>query len=276
MPGAAEPAALNHPPRAPFRLNLVTYNLCRGGNPGYGAWARLFDALHPDILLAQESAPPGKYLASRVRPWVPPPDSTALWAPAGRNTWGSAVFSAGHTLAPLPLPDDLAGWVVGGRVTDLPIPGSDGRPLHLYSVHTPRGTTGNYLAEVTRILDCIQVGAGGADLVIGGDFNIAISRRQAGETLKNTPGELLIFARLEAEFGLMNCWQTAHPGEPLARTLRFLHRANSPPYHCDGLFVPAAWRPALRCCEVLDTPFGDPPSDHNAVQAVFEWATPLG
>ncbi len=259
----------------PAHVTLVTYNLCKGGNRDFGVWRRLFDRLQPDIFLAQESSPPTKYEHSLTQPLQQPAGSTILWLPAGRNHWGSAVFVRSGTVTPITLPDDLAGWVVGAAVRDFPGPTGADRLLHIYSVHTPRGPVGNYAQMVEQILDSIAARSAGADLIIGGDFNIAISRRQPDETRKNSPAELRIFTRLE-KFGLINCWQTVHPAQPLARTLRFLHNPASPPYHCDGLFVPATWGPALRTCEVLeyDDPFGAPPSDHNAVVADFDSVAP--
>lgn len=257
------------------QLNLVSYNLCKAGAPGYGTWATLFDALAPDIFLAQESASPEQYMAAKARPFRPPTGSAMLGGRAGGNYWGSALFVCTGALTPIPMPEDLAGWVAGAAVTGLPTPGSSTAPLHIYSIHTPPDANGNYAPVVERILDCIGERSAGAALVMGGDFNITISQRRPDETLQNKASEKEIHDRLREEFRLINCWQIAHPEVPLARTLRHLYNAESPAYHSDGLFVPAAWRAALRSCEVLDQPFGDPPSDHNAVQAIFEWDSAL-
>jgi endonuclease/exonuclease/phosphatase family metal-dependent hydrolase len=45
---------------------------------------------------------------------------------------------------------------------------------------------------------------------------------------------------------------------------------DSPPYHCDGLFVPASWAAALRGCAVLEAEQWCALSDHNPVTADFE------
>jgi len=63
------------------------------------------------------------------------------------------------------------------------------------------------------------------------------------------------------------CWQERHPGEPLAQTLRWTgNRAT--PYHCDGLFIPRAWRARLTGAEVIQGPEWERLSDHNPVLAV--------
>ena len=79
----------------------------------------------------------------------------------------------------------------------------------------------------------------------------------------------MLLERLREELGLVPCWQTAHPGEPLARTLRWMHRNDSPPYHCDGVFVPGAWTSALQSCTVLEGDEWSALSDHNPVVATL-------
>ena len=255
------------------RLNLVTYNLCKGGSPGYGTWAALFDKLAPDIFLAQESAAPEKYQAAKVQPFHRPPGSDLCWEQAGTNDWGSAVFARTQPVTPMPPLGEFAGWVMGAAVAGLPTPGDSAAPLHIYSVHTPRQPRHPATDVVGKILDCIRAQSAGAEVVIGGDFNITISARQPGEEQENSAAEKELFERLRMEFGLINCWQTAHPNTPLARTLRHRHNPDSLPYHNDGLFVPAAWGSALCSCEVLeiDPSFGELPSDHHVVQAIFEY-----
>ena len=78
-------------------------------------------------------------------------------------------------------------------------------------------------------------------------------------------------ARRQTAAWLVACWQAAHPGEPLGRTLRWRHRADSLPYHCDGLFVPVGWLPALRDCTILTGGPWDIASDHHPVVATFDW-----
>ena len=87
--------------------------------------------------------------------------------------------------------------------------------------------------------------------------------------LYNSPGERALLVRLRDELGLLPCWQAGHPHEEPARTLRWMRRLDSLPYHCDGLFVPAAWLPALLACEVLEDEEWCRLSDHNPVVATF-------
>jgi hypothetical protein len=81
-------------------------------------------------------------------------------------------------------------------------------------------------------------------------------------------GVVLIQARLADEFGLLNCWQAANPNQPLCQTLRWTGNRTIP-YHCDGLFVPKAWRERLESCVVLAGDEWDRLSDHNPVVASF-------
>jgi endonuclease/exonuclease/phosphatase family metal-dependent hydrolase len=81
-------------------------------------------------------------------------------------------------------------------------------------------------------------------------------------------GEREILARLESEFDLVSCWQTANPGRPLAQTLRWSANREAP-YHCDGIFVPSAWAPRLRACRVVRGSRWAGLSDHNPVLAEF-------
>jgi endonuclease/exonuclease/phosphatase family metal-dependent hydrolase len=53
-----------------------------------------------------------------------------------------------------------------------------------------------------------------------------------------------------------------------------MRRQDSLPYHCDGLFVPAAWTSSLLNCEVLEDEAWCTLSDHNPVAATFATAGP--
>ena len=110
--------------------------------------------------------------------------------------------------------------------------------------------------------------------MLAGDFNVVVGLREPGQTPSVSRAERALLERLSGELGLVACWQTAHPGEPLARTLRWMHRADSPPYHCDGIFVPAEWAPSLQSCDVLEDEAWCALSDHNPVVATFALGTP--
>jgi endonuclease/exonuclease/phosphatase family metal-dependent hydrolase len=81
-------------------------------------------------------------------------------------------------------------------------------------------------------------------------------------------GERALMARFTEELDLVPCWQTANPGRPLAQTLRWCVNRTAP-YHCDGIFIPRAWRRRLESCEVLATSEWIALSDHNPVLAVL-------
>jgi hypothetical protein len=140
------------------------------------------------------------------------------------------------------------------------------------------------------MLDLIGQHRGDGDLIIGGDFNLTVGQRHHSERRDDgTPwltaeAELAVQARLGEEFGLINCWQTANPGMPLAQTLRWSGEPRPPicpqcppvrSFHCDGIFVPASWGTPF--CTVINneewTGRNDgrrlPRSDHNPVVATF-------
>jgi endonuclease/exonuclease/phosphatase family metal-dependent hydrolase len=112
---------------------------------------------------------------------------------------------------------------------------------------------------------------GDADLIIGGDFNIAASFRHNGEEMKTGKANEAILARLSNEFGLKSCWQTANPDQPLAQTLRWGSNKTTP-YHCDGIFAPITWDQLLESCEVVSNGW-ETLSDHNPVVATFNLST---
>jgi len=66
----------------------------------------------------------------------------------------------------------------------------------------------------------------------------------------------------------ISCWQAANPNCNLAQTLRW-GPDQATPYHCDGIFVPAAWSRYLDQCKVLSSPVWEELSDHNPVVASF-------
>jgi exonuclease III len=240
----------------------VAYNFLRGGSARRaGHWSRLRARLGADVVLAQECRPPQDAPGEAFRPG---PDDTLVWTPAAARRWGSAVFLHGRRGAPLDVPG-FAGWVVG---TELEGPSwSRGRPLRLFSIHCPAGPRG-YVRTMHEILDRVAPLGAGADLVLGGDFNVVVGHRQPGEPIPVTRGEREILDRLSAELGLISAWQAAHPGRPLAQTLRW--SANrSAPYHCDGIFVPATWGRRLRSCRVVTGSRWTKLSDHNPVLAEF-------
>ncbi len=251
-------------------LTLATHNLYMGGPGDYSAWARDLAALDPDILLLQESSEPARYVGN-----LPPEQHAqvrgAIWATTATNYWGSAIYLKQGSSVEMSLPAELRGWVVGAEMRDLAWHPASPGPLYVFSIHTPTGTPRGCECEVNAILDVIAPLAAGRAVIIGGDFNVTVSARHGAEERRNTLGERAIHRRLRDEFGLINCWQTIHPDEALSQTHRHFFSDDPQPFHIDGLFVPAAWQPFLKSCEVANGPAwrGTMNSDHFPIIATF-------
>jgi endonuclease/exonuclease/phosphatase family metal-dependent hydrolase len=246
-------------------LRVVAYNFLGGGSAGRaGHWSRLQRALTPDIVLAQECRHPQDTPGERFRPRD---GDTLLWTAVAARRWGSAIFLRRIMATPLPI-RGFAGWVVGAEVAGRN--GPDARPLRVFSIHCPVGERG-YVRTLHEILDRIARVRAGADLILGGDFNVVVGQRQPGERIRMSRGEREILERLATEFDLLSCWQACHPNRPLAQTLRW-SADRIAPYHCDGIFVPSAWRPRLSACRVVRGLRWAGLSDHNPVLAEFSAA----
>jgi exonuclease III len=243
-------------------LRVVAYNFLGGGSRRRaGHWSRIRARLAPDIVLAQECRPPE---ASPAETFRCASGDTLLWMPAAARRWGSAVLLRGARATPVRVPS-FAGWVVGAELAGPAWSG--GRPLRVFSVHCPAGERG-YVRTMHAILDRVARLRSDADLVLGGDFNVVVGHRQPGERIRVTGGERAILDRLAAEFDLISCWQAANPGRRLAQTLRWTADPTAP-YHCDGVFVPAAWGARLARCRVVTGSRWKRLSDHNPVVAEF-------
>lgn len=247
---------------APAIRRLATYNLHLGA--ARAAAAQLLADWQPDLLCLQEARDPA--LLPLADPAARP---AAIWQPVPGGAWGSGLLLRTPAAVPLRLPPDLAGWVAGAEIPAWGGPGTP--PVCAFSVHAPPGSERSYTRMVGRILDVVAEQAAGKEVVLGGDFNVVVGWRQPDEPVRMTRAEQALLERLERELGLVACWQAAHPGQPLGRTLRWRHRADSLPYHCDGLFVPAGWRPALRDCTILTGGPWEVASDHHPVVATFAW-----
>jgi endonuclease/exonuclease/phosphatase family metal-dependent hydrolase len=68
--------------------------------------------------------------------------------------------------------------------------------------------------------------------------------------------------RLEEEFGVVPAWARTNPDQPLPQCLGW-DRDPHPPFHCDGIFAPAAWMAVGTTAEVLDSEPWTSLSDHN-------------
>jgi endonuclease/exonuclease/phosphatase family metal-dependent hydrolase len=239
---------------------IATYNLRAGGRRGNRVhWQRLLDDFAPDILLLQETRHPREYLD----PGFYQANANHIhWQAAPNRPWGSAVYVRSGDLKPVALPQH-SGFVVAAEITGgdwLPQPD---HPYYVFSLHVPAP----YRRSMSEILDGAAALAGGHNLVLGGDFNLGVSVRHTSEPVPSDPPWLL--RRLRREFNLINCWQTVHPNRDLAQTLRWA-RNPATPYHCDGVFVPAAWYRYLEDCQVISDAGWDALSDHSPVVVTLE------
>jgi hypothetical protein len=243
-------------------LRIVAYNFLSGGSDRRsGHWSRTARLLGAELVLAQECREPAQCPGERYRPGQ---GDTLLWQPIAGRRWGSGLLAKSIAVTPLPLPR-FEGWVVGG---ELSIPGhTNGRPLRVFSIHGPVGDRG-YIRTMHEVLDDISALSTGADLILGGDFNVVVGYRQPREKLRISRGERGVLERLAQEFGLVSCWQAANPNRPLAQTLRWT-ADRAAPYHCDGIFVPTTWLERLVSCRVVRGSRWNSMSDHNPVIATF-------
>jgi endonuclease/exonuclease/phosphatase family metal-dependent hydrolase len=235
-----------------MKLRIATYNMLAGGSARRAQhWAMVREHIAPDILLMQESRQPDPAAF---------PHRSCMWAEAVKGRWGTALVARDLEFVPIQV-RGFRGWVTGGEVQ------VGNRPLRVFSVHVPSGKHG-YVRTAHQLVRRLRPFARDADLVIGGDFNVAVGFRDPGDR-KMSAAERALLTCLVEELDLMPCWQTAHPAEPLAQTLRWM-RNRATPYHCDGIFAPRAWRSCLHYCEVLSGPEWDRLSDHNPVVAEFD------
>ncbi|HET9441204.1 MAG TPA: endonuclease/exonuclease/phosphatase family protein [Longimicrobiales bacterium] len=242
-------------------LRVVTYNFLRGGSrKRSGHLARVFREFNPDIVLCQEWRPDHS-------PAQNGNENSAFgnffWRPARGNYWGTGLLVRGLKASEIRVPG-FHGWVLGAEL-------QLDRRLCIFSVHCPAGR-GGYAKVVHRILDRIRKLGKDADVIIGGDFNVAAGYRFEGDVIKFTRAERAVLDRITHELGLIPAWQAANPGRPLAQTLRWTMN-RSTPYHCDGIFIPARWGSGLRVCKIAADAEWERLSDHNPVWAELEVTT---
>ena len=243
---------------APTCLRMVAYNFLAGGSAKRaGQWSRVVRGLGADIVFGQECRPPDACPGESFR--VGAGDAIA-WVAARPPRWGTGRLVRGARLRGISVPE-FDGWVVGGEVT------GDGwpAPLLVFSVHGPAGERG-YVKTMHEIVDRLVRIRGGADLVLGGDFNVVTGYRDACDPRTMSRGERELLDRMGAELELLPAWQTANPGRRLAQTLRWVSNPATP-YHCDGVFIPRAWRTRLLSCRVVRGRRWDALSDHSPVVA---------
>jgi endonuclease/exonuclease/phosphatase family metal-dependent hydrolase len=233
-------------------LRLFTWN----GRAGSGStwWPNVAKGV--DLVFLQE-----------VR--APETDDAYFWRPVPGRRWGSALVARGATITTVPV-RGYDGWVTGGRV-ERRRERRGAAPLFAFSVHVPspseKRPRKSYAREATIIAARLRRIAGrDATLILGGDFNIAMGRREKHDVVPMSAAEHRALDAIEAApIRLTSLWQSCNRGTPLAQTLRW---AKSPltPYHCDGFFVPPALAEGAEC-SMLDSPEVRSLSDHNPLIA---------
>jgi endonuclease/exonuclease/phosphatase family metal-dependent hydrolase len=242
-------------------MKVATYNILKGGRLRVH-WVKMTQDFGIDLLLVQESYDPHEHLPPLL---YPDARSQSAWQMVEKNGWGSGVFSRTGSVKRVAV-SGFSGWVVGAEIGGASWEDWIADPLLAFSVHAPSGP-GGYHGQVNKLLDAIKKVARGREVVVGGDFNLTVSHWPGSERPARKQ-DLAIQARLADEFGLLNCWQTANPDQPLPQTLRWTGDRTIP-YHCDGLFVPQAWKDRLESCVVLAGSDWNRLSDHNPVVASF-------
>lgn len=244
-------------------MKIVTFNM-QQARRSRESWPAILEATDPDILLAQESLSPEKCQRPLLEEtW----SDKVVRVPVEGQHWGSSVYIKSQSFRQLDLPA-FHGWVVGVELENHPL-GLTGNRVRVFSLHAPTIEGQQYHTIVWEILTMLQDHRDGCDVVIGGDFNLTVSKRHETEERMNKSVNLEIQARLRDQFKLINCWKAKHPRIPLVQTLRW-ERDPIPPYHCDGIFVPESWASRLTSCEVLTEEQWVGLSDHNPVVAEFE------
>src|SRR5262249_3014192 len=177
-------------------MKVATYNILKGGSRRVH-WVKMIEDFGVDLLLAQESYPHDEHLPPLT---YPDAGKQSAWGMAEKNGWGSAVYSGSGSVRPVPVPN-FPGWVVGAEISGASWQAGVADPLLAFSVHAPsKGEP--YWRQVNRLLDEIKKVAGPREVVIGGDFNLTMSR-WPGPERPTCKQDLAVQARLADEFGLL-------------------------------------------------------------------------
>src|SRR3954469_16147535 len=158
-------------------MRIVAYNFLHGGSPKRcGHWSRIVRTFSPDLILAQECRPPLDSPNERFRHAQ---EDVLEWRPAGTRRWGSALFVRSAAITPIRIPD-FDGWIVGGEIRH---DKWSHRPVRMFSIHGPAGEHG-YIRTMQQNLDRRSPFRRDADLILGGDFNVAVGYRKAREEVR--------------------------------------------------------------------------------------------
>ena len=124
--------------------------------------------------------------------------------------------------------------------------------------------TGSYVRSANAFLDAVAAVRHRGDVVVGGDWNLTIGKRQADEHSKNSKAENELLKRIRDEFVLESAWSMTHPTSHLPQTLRWSADPASP-YHCDGILIPIAWKERVTHVDIGRNENWRAYSDHNPV-----------
>ena len=243
-------------------MKIVTYNM---HGKKETRWTEMIRQYDPDIILAQETYDKG----------IPEP---RLWRKVkDSGGWGTAIYSKTGAITALTIPQ-CEGWVVGAALTGQSWSTPDGQPLSVFNIHaTPDSEFGKgYVKAINGALKALasyQKRNPATSLIIGGDFNLkTIGFNYAEQSEREREDEAAIITSLERDFGLVSAWTLSHPGEKLPPTLlwgRDPVTQKSLEFHCDFIFVPAAWRDRILSCDILTKQECADQSDHSPVLAAF-------
>jgi hypothetical protein len=136
-------------------MRVATYNILKGGSQRVH-WVRMIEDFGVDLLLVQESYPHHEHLPPNL---FPDAGSRCAWGMAGKNGWGSGVFSRTGSVMPVAVPN-FSGWVVGAEISGASWQVRMADPLLAFSVHAPsKGEA--YWKQVNKLLDEIKKVAAG-------------------------------------------------------------------------------------------------------------------
>ncbi len=223
----------------------------------------MIEDLGVDLLLVQESYSHHEHLPPLL---YPDACCRCVWEMVEQNRWGSAVYTTTGLVKPVPVPGVHGLGRRGAEISNTSWQAGIADPILAFSIHAPSRKE-SYQRQVNQLLDEIKKIAGGREVILGGDCNLTVSHWPASQRPVSNQ-DLAIQARRADEFGLINCWQTANPGQQPHQTLRWTNDRTIL-YHCDGLFVPKSWTDRLASCVVLAGEEWNRLSDHNPVVACF-------
>jgi hypothetical protein len=113
-------------------MKVATYNILKGGSRRIH-WVRMIENFRVDLLLVQESYPHGEHLPPLI---YRDAGKRSVWEMAGKNPWGSAVYSCTGSVRPVAIPN-FSGWVVGAEIRGAAWQSRTSDPLLVFSIHAP-------------------------------------------------------------------------------------------------------------------------------------------